>query len=543
MEFECRVCQKRFANRGNRDRHIKTKQDQGHQAYYEHQIKAQAAQISRTFTRVIESAIPSGQLLGDRVSEHNDITTNDTTTSSMVVASNDDELRNATGSDDNHSSDSDMAMDIDTSDNNSNSDDSDSDLDDSGSLCSWPADFDQDIEPDDDFQEDLEKKFKETYNMMDIPMESTSKVDSTMDMDLDYPKFNFLPYNYLSSSELQDSDFNDEEASDPSSDVSVDELNDPGSAEEVSAPYRKMDRTLAEDEDEPRTWWWHPTAAEIVEKKSNIHQQWKSIFLENDARSPYNTKGSENAYYPFTSRLDWEIAEWAVKEKISQKSFNRLLKIPQVHTKLGLSYTNSRSMLKLVDEIPDKCGTWFTKQLSFRNCPDEHFTVHYRDPIEAIKSLWGDPALAEHLVYKPGKLFFGPIQSEENRIFSEMWTGGFWNAVQNVIPKGGTVCPVIIATDKTQLTRFAGNKAAYPVYLTIGNIPKALRRKPSARACVLIAYLSVDKPARGSLSKQDIKLRNYEIFHCSMAHVLNSLKTAGNPKGKGVRMIILSSVL
>lgn len=99
------------------------------------------------------------------------------------------------------------------------------------------------------------------------------------------------------------------------------------------------------------------------------------------------------------------------------------------------------------------------------------------------------------------------------------------------------MAPVIIATDKTQLTQFSGNKSAYPVYLTLGNIPKALRRKPGSRACVLIAYLSVDKPVKAGLSKTTLKLRNYQLFHRSMAVVLESLKAAGNPKGPGVEMV------
>ncbi|KAF9064845.1 hypothetical protein BDP27DRAFT_1169415, partial [Rhodocollybia butyracea] len=205
--------------------------------------------------------------------------------------------------------------------------------------------------------------------------------------------------------------------------------------------------------------------------------------------------------------------------------------------KLGLSYENSRAMLKCIDEIPERCGKWRTKQLSFCDKPGEHFTVYHRDPVEAIKALWGDPAFAEHLVYKPGKLFRGAEQTENNCIYSEMWTTGFWNAVQHAIPVGGTVCPVIIASDKTNLTRFSGNKLAYPVYLTIGNLPKAVRRKPSARACVLIAYLSVDKPNKQGLTKKDLKLRTYEIFHRSMAHVLEPLKSAGNPKTGGIEMV------
>src|SRR6202041_763924 len=41
---------------------------------------------------------------------------------------------------------------------------------------------------------------------------------------------------------------------------------------------------------------------------------------------------------------------------------------------------------------------------------------------------------------------------------------------------GATIIPIIISSDKTQLTLFR-NKSAYPVYMTIGNIPKDICRK------------------------------------------------------------------
>ena len=87
-------------------------------------------------------------------------------------------------------------------------------------------------------------------------------------------------------------------------------------------------------------------------------------------------------------------------------------------------------MLESVDAIPARFGQWYTKRLSFRDRPEEYFTVRHRDPLEAIKGLWGDPAFAKDLVYKPAKLFRARKETEEERMFSEMWTGGFWNAAQ-----------------------------------------------------------------------------------------------------------------
>ncbi|KDR76055.1 hypothetical protein GALMADRAFT_67859, partial [Galerina marginata CBS 339.88] len=165
--------------------------------------------------------------------------------------------------------------------------------------------------------------------------------------------------------------------------------------------------------------------------------------------------------------------------------------------------------------------------------PGVTHTIRYRDPIEAIQSLWGDPALASHLVYRPRKLFSSC--DRQNRIYTELWTGQWWHAVQSRLPYGATVAPVIIASDKTQLTNFSGGKSAYPVYLTIGNIPKALRRKPTKNACILIAYLPVESAKlKGSgLSKVNVKIQTQRLFHEAMRLVLSPLIKAGT---NGIQM-------
>lgn len=92
---------------------------------------------------------------------------------------------------------------------------------------------------------------------------------------------------------------------------------------------------------------------------------------------------------------------------------------------------------------------------------------------------------------------------------------------------------MIIATDKTQLTQFSGNKSAYPIYLTIGNIPKAIRRKPSKKACVLIGYLSVEKINRKGMTDRAYRSKVQRLFHESMRIILEPLINAGH---EGVEM-------
>ena len=106
------------------------------------------------------------------------------------------------------------------------------------------------------------------------------------------------------------------------------------------------------------------------------------------------------------------------------------------------------------------------------------------------------------------------------------------NVEQKSLPKGATVAAVIIGSDKTNLTRFSGDKYAWPVYLTVGNIDKATRRKPLKNAVVLLGYLPVTKLDKFLPStRSNIQ---HQLFHNCMREVLKPLVKTGS---NGVKIL------
>jgi hypothetical protein len=90
---------------------------------------------------------------------------------------------------------------------------------------------------------------------------------------------------------------------------------------------------------------------------------------------------------------------------------------------------------------------------------------------------------------------------------------------------GATVIPLIVSSNKTQLTLFCG-KTAYPIYMTIGNIPKDIQQKPSRLAQLLIGYIPTTKLE--GVTKKATRCRALEnLFHTCMHTVLGLISSYG----------------
>ncbi|KAF8811835.1 hypothetical protein BYT27DRAFT_7208143 [Phlegmacium glaucopus] len=232
----------------------------------------------------------------------------------------------------------------------------------------------------------------------------------------------------------------------------------------------------------------------------------------------------------FQMQEEWELGRWLMTSGVSQTKMNDFLKLKSIQDGVKPGFHNVRALLKCIDMLPQ--GPDWTCA-SFRitgdekdkdgNLGTEDVDLWCRDPVECIKELFGNPEFQDIQCYSPCRVY--QDEAGTNREYDEMWSADWWWDTQTRLPKGATVAPIILSSDKTNLSRFSGDKVAWPVYLSIGNIKKATRHQPTARAMVLVGYILVCKLECFSKKKQSVE--GYQLFHECMHTLLEPLIKAG----------------
>ncbi|TEB26123.1 hypothetical protein FA13DRAFT_1636578, partial [Coprinellus micaceus] len=247
--------------------------------------------------------------------------------------------------------------------------------------------------------------------------------------------------------------------------------------------------------------------------------------------SPEHTKYQQalnspasNTYHPFQSHLEWEFARWAKFRGPSSTAVSELLGIEGVVERLGLSFKNPRELNKRIDEELPGHPQFHRHNIEVGG---EIFEVYFRDIEACIRALFADPCLSLHLKHAPEKQFAD--KEKTIRIYHDIHTGEWWWSTQELldtdIGEGRTIIPIIISSDKTQLTLFR-NKAVYPLYMTIRNIPKELRRKPSFRAYVLLGYLPTSRLSHTTCKAARRRCLS-NLYHTCLERILHPLQVAG----------------
>ncbi|KAH9015128.1 hypothetical protein EDB83DRAFT_2232775 [Lactarius deliciosus] len=233
--------------------------------------------------------------------------------------------------------------------------------------------------------------------------------------------------------------------------------------------------------------------------------------------------GPGNIWYPFQSQCDWDFARWAKNRGSSSTAVTELLAINGVVEKLELSYHNMKELNRIIDEEMPGRPKFKCEKICIGG---ESYDFHFREVIPCIRALFGDPRYSGRLVFAPERHYRDAGCTTQ--VFGEMYTGKWWWSVQQSLElrkPGATVLPLIISSDKTQLTHFR-SKSAYPVYLSIGNIPKDIRSKPTQQAQMLMGYIPATQLKQ--ITNQAARRRALgNLFHSCMRKLLNPIESYG----------------
>ncbi|KAG1749000.1 uncharacterized protein EDB91DRAFT_1235537 [Suillus paluster] len=219
----------------------------------------------------------------------------------------------------------------------------------------------------------------------------------------------------------------------------------------------------------------------------------------------------DGIWVPFSSQIDYEVVHWAKTQGPGSTLFSDLLKIEG----LGLSYKNSCKLNKIIDtKIPAHRPRFQRKE------------ILVADIIECVRALYGDPEFAPYLMFVPEQHYTD--QDETERLYHDLHTGKWWWNTQKHLEKekpGTTIIPILLSSDKTQVTMFR-NKAAYPVYMMIGNLPKEICQHPSHSAQILLAYLPTTKLEH--ITNKSVRHQSLvNLFHACMRYVVEPLVEPG----------------
>ncbi|KAJ7438105.1 hypothetical protein B0H11DRAFT_1884753 [Mycena galericulata] len=183
--------------------------------------------------------------------------------------------------------------------------------------------------------------------------------------------------------------------------------------------------------------------------------------------------GGCEPWHPFESEEEWELARWMMTSGLSHSKTDDYLKLKtKVREGINPSFHNNRAFLQRIDALPHG-PQWYchpfeltSDELDADKVPKTDVVeMWYRDPLECIKELLSNPAFTNQ-GYELCRIFKDQNDDGEgvNREFNEMWTADWWWTIQvsELLPVGSTLCPIIISSDKTQLTRFSGDQQAWP---------------------------------------------------------------------------------
>lgn len=107
----------------------------------------------------------------------------------------------------------------------------------------------------------------------------------------------------------------------------------------------------------------------------------------------------------------------------------------QIQQRVNPAFRNKDSLLEHIDELP-KGLDWKCEEVGVTGdlldddgqTRSENLELWFRDPVDCVRELMGNPAFRDVMRYAPERLFTG--DSGDDTVTNEMWTAKWWWKIQ-----------------------------------------------------------------------------------------------------------------
>jgi hypothetical protein len=192
-------------------------------------------------------------------------------------------------------------------------------------------------------------------------------------------------------------------------------------------------------------------------------------------RKPLN-KLHADYFVPFECMAEYELAKWLFESQTTAGDMKKFFETSfgpfSSYSSIDSVQSWKSALHRIPYGIPNDQILERTLTVELLKGLPRVYTIIYRPIVRVIEFLIGHEPFKPNLAYAPVRLYAD--EEKKNRIYNEMHSGTWWWDIQKQLPPGATLVPIIIASNKTQLTQHKGDKSSWPIYVTIGNLDKAL---------------------------------------------------------------------
>lgn len=168
---------------------------------------------------------------------------------------------------------------------------------------------------------------------------------------------------------------------------------------------------------------------------AKVHTTSGMTFMKQFDVDEFAEERTQNLYYPFASRAEWELAAFLLRSDLSIAALDTFLSLSLVshsphrlkaytHIQkvqgLQLSFRTGKRLRELAEMLP-KAPEWKCKPLDTVYPTKKPVHLYYRDPLECIKSILYSPLIKDFIHYTPFRLYDSAAKA--TRLYTE-WLSG-----------------------------------------------------------------------------------------------------------------------